>query len=143
MSWTHPDHVDARCEPCAWKGVVSGRDDSYRVDTSFLQVSCDCGSSQFSVAVSDFPSAKAICAQCRRESLLYDIRVYPAATPNPGTTGEYHLWQAQDDPGPFTLAVSYEYSEDAESADDISWFVLLAKGERGSTLYEVLNDETA
>ena len=75
--------------------------------------------------------------------MLYDVRFYPAATPNDEAAGESEQWLPADDMGPFFLCPFYEYPDDAESADDISWFVLVAKSASTNAIYEVINDETA
>lgn len=139
----HPDHL---------RGVVARlpiENDIFPFagddHTPSFQIRCSCGHEEFEVWRSGAPSVFALCPGCRAALIVYDLRLYPAAT-------------YIERPDPFTLVTlpcrchnlelyaAYEYPDPEPDVpfhqNDISWCYVRCRCRLHQTVEEIVNDET-
>jgi len=108
-------------------------------------VRCKCAREEFRIYLSAVPSVLAQCIECGNMIRLYDVRLYPAATPRSEATGPLDAFR-HDGRDVFSVCVVYEYGEldDDESfdQDDISWCEVYAFVAGTNIRVRVLSDET-
>ena len=110
------------------------------------QLQCSCGQEELEVWKSEMPTVYARCSKCHSVLIIYDLRLYPAAS---------YL----ERPDPFALVTltcgcdrllvysAYEYPELEENVpfdpNDISWCYIRCSRSAHQTLQEIVDDETA
>ena len=136
----HPRHVDG------W--VVEANDrfpDEADDFHHFFKIQCECGRELFRLFESNKRSVKATCASCGRETLVYDLSRYPAASKLSGVESFVPMSVDQGDSG-LRVFVMYEYGEPDEDQkfdpDDISWCQVFVESKNGQ-IKKVFDDETA
>jgi hypothetical protein len=141
----NPKHVNGILSSASFVADVNGRFGVYPLDESFLRLQCFCGGDEFTIVTSKYPQAKSICSSCGREITLYDIALYPCGAGYEPEKDHFTAWEGSGNAKAkaYNVFVAYEYSEDAENDEDISWFVMVAQNPMTGALEEVMNDETA
>jgi hypothetical protein len=138
-----PAHLIANKKPVQEKIMVNGKYNPYQLDEDFFQIFCKCNCESFYIYISDYPSVKCTCTSCNDSYLIYDVRLYPAATALPKATGKFEEWKLNNINGPYSLFPCYTYGEDSKTDLDLDWFVLVAKDIQTGKYFEVMSDETA
>ena len=91
------------------------------------------------------PSVTARCVRCSQQITVYDVRLYPAATPS-RQEGEAVLYSIGGK-SEFGVCVVYEYSELDPDQDfdqnDLSWCEVYVVDDDGIVLGRVISDETS
>jgi len=109
-------------------------------------VTCSCGCDEFRICLSAVPSVFAHCTECGNVLTIYDVRLYPAATPGSDTTDSSDRF-SQGGHEVFSVYVVYEYGEldedESFNQDDITWCEVYAFVKGTGTTVRVLSDETA
>jgi hypothetical protein len=141
----NPSHVNGILSKPSIVAAVNGRFGVYSLDETFLQLQCLCGAGEFAIMISRYPEAKCLCINCGQEIKVYDISLYPSGAGYDAERGNFSPWQGSENTKAtaYKVFVSYEYPEDAENEDDISWFIMVAQDPLNGLLQEVMNDETA
>jgi hypothetical protein len=108
-------------------------------------VVCSCGGREFKIYTTRTPTVSAQCSHCGEVIVVYDVRLYPAATPS-RTAGDAVLFSAAG-ATTFGVCVVYEYPEldgDQEfDLNDISWCEVYALGKDDEVVGRVISDETS
>jgi hypothetical protein len=138
MKW--PQHIDGYLRDAKAHFPLQADDDH-----PFYQVICSCGGTRFHVFKSNRPNLKVTCKKCDTEISVYDLKLYPAASP--GRAEEVFVPVLHPN-GEDTVQVfvMYEYGEldDDQTFDrnDISWCQVFIENEDGVPI-KILDDETA
>lgn len=133
-----PNHVNKFCsldyDDVNFKQLGTKHHDVY-------QIKCGCGCAEFNVFRDDHPTLLLRCNKCENKIIVYELSCYPAAfklseelVMTKVKDGEYDL---------FKVCVLYEYSDDYEGVDDISWCTAWIFNGQNGNFIEILNDETA
>ena len=98
-----------------------------------------CGN--FNVYIDEHPTAIIKCCSCDNEIIVYELSYYPAAIKLQGSCELSKITSGVFDS--FEICVKYEYPDDYENADDISWCTVWIYNEAEKRLITVIDDETS
>ena len=137
----HPDHLCGFVDPIGGYTSILPRE----LDDSFVgyRIKCSCGNTRFSVLKNGRPLVLASCSKCKKKITLYDTNLYFCAT---SYANEGKLAEVAGPKGEklFSLCVAFEYPEDCENQNDISWgYIYGIPDAAGSEAFCILDDESA
>lgn len=107
--------------------------------TSINKIRCICGNNSFHVYKDLHPTVLLNCSICDNAIVVYDLKYYPSANKTNNSFPFEHVTYMGI--SIFEVYAIYEYSEDFESNDDISWCYIYIKSD--NNLIELINDETS
>ena len=111
----------------------------------YYQLVCQDGSTQFQLCKGTKQTVKALCSNCAKEVIVYDLSLYPGASKIPGSQG-FDSVRHPDGNDSYRVYVMYEYGElDDDQVFDpngITWCQVFIENESGD-LVKILDDETA
>ena len=132
-----PSHVKDYCK------II--KDTNYEELKSFLEddefcgaykIECKCGCEFFDIYWHDMPECVVECRDCKNRIVLYDLAMYPCAV-KPDV--DYQLKKISLEP--VEVFVCYEFPEDMEDYNDVSWgYVYVIDGDK---MTKIIDDETA
>lgn len=115
-----PDHVRKYCK----KNVVT-RKKEYENEMigdyySFVyQIICTCGCEAFDVYKNQCPYVYAICKQCNKKIVIYDLKYYPAAAiPLEWYPSELEFIKIETNNGTEKIIVNYDYDDEYAITDN-------------------------
>lgn len=136
----YPSHVEGWVRDAS--ALFPDQADDYHY---FYQLVCPCGGKQFRARLSNQESLKVECGGCKREIVVYDLALYPAATKERGVE-EFQLVRQAEFTGEEQVFVMYEYGQLDEDQpfdrNDITWCQAWLENSLGKRVM-ILDDETA
>lgn len=136
-----PDHIKEYCycdhTDQHFSKLFDEFDDAY---TAIYKIKCSCGCSRFKVYVDPNPTVEAVCVHCEKRICVYDLIHYPAAVKCPCDNDTFSIVDLNSH-SEFEVYAIYEYSDDYDSENDITWCHVFAGSEK--ELVEIIDDETA
>lgn len=136
-----PDHIKEYCycdySDQLFRELFDEFDDAY---TAIYKIKCSCGCSRFKVYVDPNPTVEVVCIHCEKRICVYDLINYPAAVKCPHDNDTFTMVDLNLQ-SEFEVYAIYEYSDDYDSENDITWCHVFAGMEKD--LVEIIDDETA
>ena len=115
--------------------------------TPAYQLRCSCGREELEVWKSKMPTVYARCSDCHSVLIVYDLRLYPAASYLTGQPDPFTLVTLPCGCDKLLVYASYEYPEPEEdipfNPNDISWCIICCRCTSHQTVQEIVDDETA
>jgi hypothetical protein len=109
------------------------------------KVMCSCGSLSFTVVQEEKNlTILARCSRCRKEIILYNLRMYPGITLLPGPASKGRCLAGERDKY-VSVTIAYEYpdgSDDLANTNAITWCTIWCKEAASGRVFKVLDHET-
>jgi hypothetical protein len=141
----HPDHLKYFCKRLpVWNEVFDFECDAH---SPGYQVVCTCGNDLLTVYKSEMPGVYVSCRHCRNAIIVYDLRLYTAATYLGDRKDPYAPLAGPCGCSELKVYVSYEYpdpeTDESNDPNDITWCIVNCACERHAHNVEIIDDETA
>ena len=137
-----PNHIKEYCtvmlKNSHFKKLSEEFSDEY---ATVYQLQCKCGCFEFNVFEEEYPTVYVECEKCKNRVTVYDLSYYPAARKSQYKS---ELVKVKDDEFEmFEVCVLYEYGDDYEGNDDISWCTVWLYNPQNDNLMELISHETS
>ena len=137
-----PEHVQRFCTEDITEVEFAKLHSEYAdANCAVYQIKCCCSNEQFHIIYDERPSCWAKCTDCGNVITLYDLKCYPSAIYINNIFTKYNLSEAGSNV--YKVCVMYEYADDYESCDDISWCNIWCKNKSTGNILNLINDETS